>query len=64
MCMIDITIQQLKTNIIQSYTFKGERKLNFSNSLSLGFGSDYNYNKGDFKVHGNWGLLQKVMQII
>ncbi len=43
----------------QSYTFKGERKLNLSNSLSLGFGSDYNYNKGDFKVHGNWGSSAK-----
>ena len=44
----------------QSYTFKGERKLNLSNSLSLGFGSDYNYNKGDFKFHGNWGSSEKV----
>ena len=39
----------------QSYTIKGERKINLSNDLSLGFGSDYNYNKGDFQVKGNWG---------
>tara|TARA_B100000963_G_scaffold361749_1_gene399244 strand:- start:4658 stop:6505 length:1848 start_codon:yes stop_codon:yes gene_type:complete len=43
----------------QSYTLKGERKLNLSNSISFGFGSDYNYNKGDFKVHGNWGSSAK-----
>ncbi len=43
----------------QSYTVKGERKLNFSDNLSLGFGSDYNYNKGDFKVHGTWGSSAK-----
>ena len=29
--------------------------INLSNDLSLGFGSDYNYNKGDFQVKGNWG---------
>ena len=39
----------------KSYTFKGERKLELSENLSLGFGSDYNYTQGDFKVHGNWG---------
>ncbi len=39
----------------KSYTLKGERKLNIGNSLSIGFGSDYNYNKGDFKIQGNWG---------
>ncbi len=43
----------------QSYTFKGERKLNLDENLSLGFGSDYNYNKGDFKVHGSWGSSAK-----
>ena len=43
----------------QSYTLKGERKLNLANNLSFGFGSDYNYNKGDFKVHGNWGSSAK-----
>ena len=26
----------------KSYTFKGERKLELSENLSLGFGSDYN----------------------
>ena len=39
----------------KSYTFKGERKMNISDNFSLGFGSDYNYTKGDFKIHGNWG---------
>ena len=43
----------------QSYTFKGERKLNLSNNISLGFGSDYNYNKGDFQIKGNWGSSAK-----
>ncbi len=43
----------------QSYNFKGERRLEIANNLSLGFGSDYNYNKGDFKVHGNWGSSAK-----
>ena len=43
----------------QSYTFKGERKMEVSNNLSLGFGSDYNYTKGDFKIHGNWGSSAK-----
>ena len=43
----------------QSYTFKGERKVNISDDLSAGFGSDYNYNKGDFIVHGNWGSSAK-----
>ena len=48
----------------QSYTIKGERKINLSNDLSLGFGSDYNYNKGDFQVKGNWGSSAEVIQII
>jgi len=39
----------------RSYTLKGERKINISDELSFGFGSDYNYNKGEFHVHGNWG---------
>ena len=43
----------------QSYTLKAERKLNLSDRLSFGFGSDYNYNKGDFIVHGNWGSSAK-----
>ena len=43
----------------QSYTLKGERRIEVSNDLSLGFGSDYNYNKGDFKIHGNWGSSAK-----
>ena len=43
----------------KSYTLKAERKMNISNVLSAGFGSDYNYNKGDFIVHGNWGSSAK-----
>ena len=43
----------------QSYTFKGERKLNLLDNMSLGFGSDYNYNKGDFQIKGNWGSSAK-----
>ena len=43
----------------QSVTLKGERKLNISDNLSLGFGSDYNYMKGDFKIHGSWGSSAK-----
>ena len=39
----------------KSYTIKGERKLDLGNNLSIGFGSDYNYNKGDFQIKGNWG---------
>tara|TARA_B100000579_G_scaffold148041_1_gene120090 strand:- start:307 stop:2157 length:1851 start_codon:yes stop_codon:yes gene_type:complete len=39
----------------QSYTLKGERKFNIADNLSVGVGSDYNYNKGDFIIHGNWG---------
>ena len=39
----------------QSFNFKGERKLDYSEKISLGFGADYNYNKGDFQVKGNWG---------
>ncbi len=43
----------------QSYSFKGERKLNVSDNLSFGYGSDYNYNKGDFDVKGSWGSSAK-----
>ena len=43
----------------QSFTFKAERKLNLKRDLSFGFGSDYNYNKGDFIIHGNWGSSAK-----
>lgn len=43
----------------QAYTFKGERKMNISNNLSLGFGTDYNYTKGEFNIHGNWGSSAK-----
>ena len=43
----------------QSYTLKGERKLKLRNNLSIGFGSDYNYNKGDFQIKGNWGSSAK-----
>ena len=43
----------------QSLNFKGERKLNLSNKISVGFGGDYNYNKGDFQVKGNWGSSAK-----
>jgi len=39
----------------RSYTLKGERKINISNELSLGFGGDYNYNKGEFDIKGDWG---------
>ncbi len=43
----------------QSYTLKGQRTVNFSENLSYGFGSDYNYNKGDFQIHGNYGSSAK-----
>ena len=43
----------------QSYTIKGERKINLSNDISVGFGGDYNYNNGDFQVKGNWGSSAK-----
>ena len=39
----------------QSYTLKAERKVSLSDNLSYGFGSDYNYNKGDFKIKGTYG---------
>ena len=39
----------------QSYTLKAQRILNLSENLSYGFGSDYNYNKGDFQVYGSYG---------
>ena len=43
----------------QAYTLKAERKINFSDKLSYGFGSDYNYNKGDFQVYGDYGFSAK-----
>ena len=43
----------------QSYTLKAERKINYSDKLSYGFGSDYNYNKGDFQVYGTYGSSAK-----
>ncbi len=43
----------------QSYTLKGERKLILSDNISLGFGSDYNYSKGDFQIKGIWGSSAK-----
>lgn len=43
----------------QSITFKGQRKMVLNNKTSLGFGGDYNYNKGDFQVKGNWGSSAK-----
>ena len=43
----------------QSYTLKGERKINVSDKFSVGFGSDYNYTKGDFQIKGNWGSSAK-----
>ena len=43
----------------QSFNFKGQRKLDYSEKISFGFGADYNYNKGDFQVKGNWGSSAK-----
>jgi len=43
----------------QSYTLKAERKINFSDNLSYGFGSDYKYDKGDFQVYGTYGNSAK-----
>ncbi len=43
----------------ETYLIKAERNLNLSENLSFGVGSDYNYNKGDFKVHGTWGSSAK-----
>ena len=43
----------------QSYLIKGERKIKHSENLSYGFGSDYNYAKGDFIVHGTYGSSAK-----
>ena len=43
----------------QSTTIKGERRINLFKNLSLGFGSDYNYTKGDFQIHGSWGSSAK-----
>jgi len=43
----------------QSYNLKAERKINFSDNLSYGFGSDYKYDKGDFQVYGTYGNSAK-----
>ncbi len=43
----------------QAYTFKAERKIGLSDKFSYGFGSDYNYNKGDFQVYGTYGSSAK-----
>ena len=43
----------------QAYTLKAERKINFSDNLSYGFGSDYKYDKGDFQVYGTYGNSAK-----
>ena len=43
----------------QSYLIKGERKLKLSERVSLGFGGDYNYSKGNFQVKGGWGSSAK-----
>ena len=43
----------------QAYTLKAERKVNLSNKISYGFGSDYNYSKGDFQVYGTYGNSAK-----
>ena len=48
----------------QSYTLEGERKIILSDNFSYGFGGDYNYNKGDFQVKGNWGSSAKDTLII
>ena len=39
----------------QSYTLKAERKASLSDKISYGFGSDYNYNKGNFQINGAYG---------
>ena len=39
----------------KSFNIKGERKIEMSDNLSFGFGGDYNYTEGDFKLHGSWG---------
>ena len=43
----------------QTYNLKAERKINFSDNLSYGFGSDYKYDKGDFQVYGTYGNSAK-----
>lgn len=39
----------------QSYTLKAERKASLSDNITYGFGSDYNYNKGNFQINGTYG---------
>ena len=43
----------------QAYTLKAERRINFSDNLSYGFGSEYKYDKGDFQVYGTYGNTAK-----
>jgi vitamin B12 transporter len=43
----------------QAYTLKAERKVSLSDKISYGFGSDYNYNKGDFQIYGTYGSSAK-----
>ena len=43
----------------QSYTLKAERKANWSDKISYGLGSDYNYSKGNFQIHGTYGSSAK-----
>ena len=43
----------------QAYTLKAERRINFSDNLSYGFGGDYKYDKGDFQVYGTYGNSAK-----
>ena len=43
----------------QAYNLKAERKVNLSDKISYGFGSDYNYSKGDFQVYGTYGNSAK-----
>tara|TARA_E500000178_G_scaffold354175_1_gene422313 strand:+ start:1084 stop:2943 length:1860 start_codon:yes stop_codon:yes gene_type:complete len=43
----------------QSYTLKAERKVNLSDKISYGLGSDYNYNKGNFQINGTYGSSAK-----
>ena len=43
----------------QAYTLKAERRINFSDNLSYGFGSEYKYDKGNFEVYGTYGNSAK-----
>ena len=48
----------------QSFTLKGDRELNISDKLSLGFGGDYNYTKVILKYTEAGALQQWVIPII